>query len=196
MDIITKVLELIIKLLEKRDENRKLVLEECVQPLREQFDKIHYEYVDLFHSYRRELESEGVTGSFCNRLAHDLDKIMTIRMDIVAHINSLISVSDVKIDSHKQLLTNLIKKIVNYLSMGDLIETGEIIGIIGLSNLGIIGLSNPGFEKLSILIRNFPDDKVLMINFINFLLGHIQENYRDVTDCFSRLKSFLLTGKN
>jgi len=142
MVIITKALELIIQLLEKRDENRKLVLEECVQPLREQFEKIHYEYIDLFHSYRRELESEGVTESFCNRLAHDLDKILSIRMEIVGHIDSLISVSDVKIDHHKQLLTNLIEKIANYLFMGDLIEVGQAMQIIGVSNPSLKAIIN------------------------------------------------------
>lgn len=189
MDIITKVLELIIKLLEKRDENRKLVLEECVQPLREQFEKIHYEYIDLFHSYRHELESKGVTENFRNRLTHDFDKILSIRMEIVGNIDSLISISDVKIDRHKQLLANLIKKIVDYLGMGGhLTEVGAM--------MCIIGKSNPSFTKLSILIRNHPDEKERLIEFIDFLLEHIQENYRGVTDCFSKLKSFLLTGKN
>ena len=56
----TKIVDLIIKLLEKREANRKLVLDECVKPLQEQFDKIHMDYYDSFHKYLIELKSMGI----------------------------------------------------------------------------------------------------------------------------------------
>ena len=184
----TKILELIIKLLEKREANRKLVLDECVKPLREQFDKIHNEYSDIFHNYRRELDLKGITDTFLKALNRDLYKIVTIRMDIVAEINSLLHVASANIDGYDLVVKDLIQSILRYLNMHDAFTHWE--------QRRAVSVRNPTFDRILIMVGNEPSDVASLVAFLDSVLKNLQKRYRDVTDEFSKVKSFLLTGKN
>ena len=185
----TKIIELIIKLLEKREANRKLVLDECVKPLQEQFDKIHAEYHEMFHRYRSELKSNGVTETFNEGISSDLNTILTTRIKLAGDMKNLRIVSSAKIDAFDNMVNDLIQGILVYLNMS---------GIDHWEESGVIGRRNPTFERISFLVGSSGNDNDItaLRRFLDFVIDDLHNNYNDVTDNFSVMKSFLLTGNS
>ncbi len=180
--------DLIIQLLEKRDSNRRLVLDNAVLPLLEQFCVLHRNYLSSFHSYQNEIESLGVSRDLCNRVSQDLNNIVSSRMDIVGQLNSLKIVSDTIISEKNEYIVKLIDSILVYLNI-------HSTDFEKMCRMRYICYANPMLGKIYLELTRSDKDKVVLINFIDSIIRNFMQNYNKVIYRFSDTKIFLLTGK-
>jgi hypothetical protein len=97
---VTPVVDQLLTLLQIRDANRNLVLQQYVEPLKAQIDQMQARYIDAFHGYRSQIRKAGITEGLRESVACDLDHMLATRAEVCASLSGMTFTAESKLDRH------------------------------------------------------------------------------------------------
>jgi hypothetical protein len=186
------VIDLLIRLVETQSANRKLVLDECVEPLKQELERLHTSYIENFSRYRSEILKTGVTLDFEQWFNHDQDICVSRRAQLAGLLPSLVSVSDKRLDGHERYIRSFVGAVRRYLDFDDLPDATSHLALLVQSRM--VSMTNPTYTTFRLQLSDAKSESArkLLVEFIDMRLSQLQERYQDIQGSYSQLRSFLL----
>ena len=204
--IVEQIFNLILQILTSKDAKNRILLEEYVNPLKDEVEALHRLYLEKLTNYRNILRTESPI-QLADDIEDDINYIMFNRLKIGNSILSSPHYSSMSNSRKNYLLRNYIKSAENYLLLDQdrlyrafkrdpyFRKTNLGAALSSINETGILRLYNPTFQLINTAVHEYPEKRILLFRLISFLINRLQKNFANFLQNYRELKNHLLLGK-
>jgi hypothetical protein len=186
---VTPVVDQLLTLLQIRDANRNLVLQQYVEPLKAQIDQMQARYIDAFHGYRSQIRKAGITEGLRESVACDLDHMLATRAEVCASLSGMTFTAESKLDRHIVTIGLFADAVTKYLALKDMDDVTYSAAM-----TAVLSRRNCSYHLFDVTVENSIQGRTALIEMTQQIIDQLQARYRDVLEVYADTKSTLLTG--
>lgn len=195
IDMILMLIDQLIKLVHEKQRTDSSLFKNFVEPMIDQFDKVHSDYIDAFRKYRYLIENESCDLNNNHPVFSEIEEdqifSMHLRQKLYLLNNSLFSVK-----SHTA--STLVHAVISYIMDGSDIDDHDV-GRLRINNVSRImlheGLTHIANGKKIVWTECNPElqeKKVAAVFLIEKRLEFLQRRYEDVYRAYQEVKQALV----
>lgn len=177
--------ELLLRLFETREANRRLLVETVLDPLKQQLLELHDAYLSNFHQYREQILDSGQSESLAREIERDLDSILALRADVVQQVSQLVRIADSRSPKHKTDIDALYRAVLHYLDLSPEVMQAE--------QNRVIYFPNPSYNRLRLQVGDRKVENATVVRFLDDLIRARRAKLLALLRTYSELRSVLLS---